>query len=112
MLTTTINLFGIVSPSVKEALVVCAHPGDESFGVGATLGAPLERGATARVRSSLLARPLHRATPAVHSLRFGTRNQGLEQPYSVPTRSDCWCISMLVGSVQPSGTWQVCVACE
>lgn len=36
-------------PKVKDVLAVCAHPGDESFGLGAVLAAFVEQGATVRV---------------------------------------------------------------
>ncbi len=36
-------------PNVREVLAVCAHPDDESFGLGAILAAFAEQGATTRV---------------------------------------------------------------
>ncbi len=52
MPTTTVNHFGNVSRSVKEALVVGTHPQDESLGRGAALGALSERRTTVGVQCS------------------------------------------------------------
>ncbi len=46
---TTSNVSSHVLPRVKEALVVCAHPDDESFGLGAILAALCGGGTRVRV---------------------------------------------------------------
>ena len=47
-LTTTDSPRNIL-PSAKEVLAICAHPDDESFGLGAILGVVAELGTRVRV---------------------------------------------------------------
>ncbi len=44
-----VDLAGSFVPKVGELLVVCAHPDDESFGLGGVLGAFVDRGTHVRV---------------------------------------------------------------